>query len=102
MKYPNEGITWILRHMGNTRERSCGVIRWSMFDSKSKGSRAKGSKKNKQALTLIYQGLEESMFEREVANATSSKQVWDHWDILQNSLKGVDKMKKVCLRTLRD
>lgn len=65
-----------------------------MFDSKSKVSRAKGSKKNQQALTLIYKGLEESMFEKEVANATSSKQVWDHWDILQILVKELIRWRK--------
>ncbi|XP_070046079.1 uncharacterized protein [Nicotiana tomentosiformis] len=54
---------------------------------------AKTRKKDQQALTLIHQCLDDAIFEK-VADATNSKEAWG---ILQNSLQGVDKVRKVVL-----
>ncbi|XP_026451162.1 uncharacterized protein LOC113351381 [Papaver somniferum] len=54
-------------------------------------------KRDKKALYLIYQGMDESSFEK-ISRAANAKKAWE---ILQNSFKGVDKVKKVRLQTLR-
>ncbi|XP_077232689.1 uncharacterized protein LOC143870069 [Tasmannia lanceolata] len=54
-------------------------------------------KKDKAALYLIYRALDEGTFEK-VAAATTSNEAWD---MLNNAFKGAEKVKKICLQTLR-
>ena len=54
-------------------------------------------KRDKKAFFLIYQALGDDEFEK-ISYETSAKEAWDK---LQTSHKGEDKVKKVCLQTLR-
>ncbi|KAJ4723525.1 Retrovirus-related Pol polyprotein from transposon TNT 1-94 [Melia azedarach] len=54
-------------------------------------------KRDKKALYVIYQALDDDAFEK-ISNAISAKQAWDK---LQTSYKGVEEVKKVRLQTLR-
>lgn len=54
-------------------------------------------KKDKKALFLIYQALNDDGFEK-IFDTTSAKQAWEK---LQTSYKGEEKVKKVRLQTLR-
>ena len=53
--------------------------------------------KDKAALYILYQAVDESSFEK-IASAKSSKEVWD---ILEKTYKGDDRVKQVRLQTLR-
>ncbi|XP_038678783.1 uncharacterized protein LOC119980235 [Tripterygium wilfordii] len=54
-------------------------------------------KKDKKALFLLYQGLEDDTFEK-ISEAVTSKEVWDKLGIIY---KGVERVKRVRLQTLR-
>ncbi|KAJ3707124.1 hypothetical protein LUZ61_010829 [Rhynchospora tenuis] len=54
-------------------------------------------KKDKTALYIIYQAVDESSFEK-IAGATSSHEAWN---TLEKAYKGADRVKKVRLQTLR-
>lgn len=53
--------------------------------------------KDKTALYLMFQAVDESGFEK-IAGAKTSKEAWD---TLEKSFKGVDRVKQVRLQTLR-
>nr|KYP40213.1 hypothetical protein KK1_038469 [Cajanus cajan] len=53
--------------------------------------------KDKAALYLLYRAVDESGFEK-IARASTSKEAWD---ILAKVYRGADKVKQVCLQTLR-
>jgi len=54
-------------------------------------------KRDKKALYLIYQALDDDGFEK-ISSASSSKEAWEK---LQTSYKGSEQVKKVRLQTLR-
>lgn len=54
-------------------------------------------KKDNKALYTIFQGVDESTFEK-ISNAKRAKEAWE---ILQKSFQGVEKVKKVRLQVLR-
>ncbi|KAM1576005.1 hypothetical protein ACFX10_032377 [Malus domestica] len=54
-------------------------------------------KKDKKGLYLLYQGLEDSTFKK-IAEATTSKQVWD---TMSTIYQRVDRVKRVRLQSLR-
>jgi predicted AlkP superfamily phosphohydrolase/phosphomutase len=54
-------------------------------------------KKDKKVLYLLYQGFDDSTFEK-VAKASTSKATWD---TLNTIFKGVDRVKRICLQSLK-
>ncbi|KAL4369109.1 hypothetical protein GQ457_05G014540 [Hibiscus cannabinus] len=69
----------------------------TLLSQQERDALTKTKKNDQQALSLIHQCLDDSMFVK-VANANTAKEAWE---ILQNSLQGVDKVKKVRLQVLR-
>jgi hypothetical protein len=54
-------------------------------------------KKDKKTLHLLYQGFDDSTFEN-IAEAATSKAAWD---TLKTIFKGVDRVKRICLQSLK-
>ncbi|KAL4348689.1 hypothetical protein GQ457_17G010100 [Hibiscus cannabinus] len=69
----------------------------TLLSQQERDALTKTKKKDQQALSLIHQCLDDSMFVK-VANVNTAKEAWK---ILQNSFQGVDKVKKVRLQVLR-
>ena len=66
------------------------------YNAKQKNLLKDQRKKDKKALFLLYQGVDQSTFEK-TAKAKSNK---ESWEILGIFFKGVDRVKRVHLQTL--
>ncbi|KAL4384136.1 hypothetical protein GQ457_15G014370 [Hibiscus cannabinus] len=69
----------------------------TLLSQQERDALTKIKKKDQKDLSLIHQCLDDSMFVK-VANANTAKEAWE---ILQNSLQEVEKVKKVRLQVLR-
>ncbi|XP_057514394.1 uncharacterized protein LOC130796118 [Actinidia eriantha] len=69
----------------------------STYNMEQKNTLKEQRKKDEKALFLHYQGVGESLFEK-ISEAKSNKEAWE---ILINSLRGVERVNRVHLQTLR-
>ncbi|PON82252.1 hypothetical protein TorRG33x02_219540 [Trema orientale] len=69
----------------------------TILSATQRNSSKDSRKRDKKALFLIYQALDDDGFEK-ISNATTAKEAWEK---LQISYKGEEKVKKVYLQTLR-
>ncbi|XP_020688719.2 uncharacterized protein LOC110104092 [Dendrobium catenatum] len=69
----------------------------SSLSQAQKDSLRDSRKRDKKALYLIFQGLDDDSFEK-LSDVKSAKEAWEK---LQTSYKGAEQVKKVCLKTLR-
>ena len=83
---------WKIVEKGYTEQENEGSLFQTQRDS-LRNSRTR----DKKALYLIYQALDDDTFEK-VSGSKSTKEAWEK---LRTSYKGVDQVKKVRLQTLR-
>ncbi|XP_062021255.1 uncharacterized protein LOC133737773 [Rosa rugosa] len=67
------------------------------YSAEQKSTLKDQRKRDKKALYFLYQGLDDSTFEK-IAEVKTSKEVWDALSII---FKGVDRVKRVCLQSQR-
>ncbi|XP_038713422.1 uncharacterized protein LOC120007293 [Tripterygium wilfordii] len=67
------------------------------YTAKQKSTLKEQRKKDKKALFLLYQGLDQDDTFEKISEATTSKEVWDNLAVIY---KGVERVKKVRLQTL--
>ncbi|KAK2980834.1 hypothetical protein RJ640_020486 [Escallonia rubra] len=89
-------IKMSLECLGGGRRRICGTSLAGASQAVKKAAKETRVKDQK-ALSLIQLGVDDNIFEK-IAQATTAKRAWD---TLENIFKGIDKVKKVRLQSLR-
>lgn len=85
---------WDIVEYGYTE--SAYVVAETTLTDAQKTKLKDSQKRDKKASFLIFQGVDESTFEK-ITNSKTSKKAWD---LLQESLQGAEKVKKVRLQSL--